>query len=144
MLGFRVIFIPSAVFYHMESYTLGSRMLLQVPHKLYLVLTGMFAYIISLYDNPLWLTASTSAYMVALALMLMYSIIMRTKFLVWVIIKTLSLNMKMLDVLLHRRTRIIGMRKFSINKVLRYTKSINKYISFAHALANIAFKKDIF
>jgi hypothetical protein len=82
--------------------------------------------------------------MVALALMLMFSIIMRTKFLVWVIIKTLSLNMKMLDVLLHRRIRIIGMRKFSINKVLRYTKSINKYISFAHALANIAFKKDIF
>jgi GT2 family glycosyltransferase len=136
MLGFRVIFIPSAVFYHMESYTLGGRRLLQVPHKLYLVLTGMFAYIISLYDNPLWLTASTFAYMAALALMLMYSIIMRIKFLAWVIIKTLSLNIKMLDVLLRRRSRTIGMKKISNSKVLKYIKSINKYISFANILAN--------
>lgn len=33
--GFHVIFVPSAVLYHMESYTLGGRGLLQVLHKLF-------------------------------------------------------------------------------------------------------------
>jgi len=134
MLGFRVVFIPSAVFYHMESYTLGGRTLLQVPYKLYLVLTGMFIYIISLYDNLLWLTESLFAYVAALASMLAYGMIKRAKFLVWVVIKTIRLNIKIWNVLLYRRSRIIGIKKFNVRKVLNYTRLINKYINFAQAI----------
>jgi len=136
LLGFRVIFAPSAVFYHMESYTLGGRAILQVPHKLYLVLTGIFIYIISLYDEPLWLMKSTFLYIAVLALTLMYSVIKRAKILAWINIKTLNLNMKMWNILLYRRSRIIGMKKANVKEVLLYINSINKYLKLVDLLSH--------
>ena len=136
LLGFRVIFAPSAVLYHMESYTLGGRALLQVPHKLYLVLTGIFIYIISLYDKSLWLMKSTLAYITVLTSIFMYSAIKRAKILAWIGIKTINLNLKMWNVLLCRRSRIIGMKKMNVKEVFLYINSINKYLKFADLLSN--------
>jgi len=126
LLGYRVILIPSAVMYHMESYTLGGRSVL-TPRKLYLVLNGIFIYMLSLYDVA-QLLEGLIIYILTLMSILFLSTLRRMKILAWVAVKTVRINMKMKKHILNRRGRIMKIRKRNLSEVFNYFKAINKYI----------------
>jgi len=135
LLGYRIVFAPSAILYHMESYTLGERSIL-VPHKLYMILTGLFVYMLSLYD-PLWLLKSLIVYVLTILSILILSITKRMKTLVWVIIKTMNLNIRMKKAILIRRSRIMKIKKANLSEIFLYLKTADRYVKLSKLLASL-------
>lgn len=126
LLGYRIIFVPSAVFYHLVSYTLGGRNVF-IPHKLYLNLTGLFIYALSFYDS-MQLLKYLIIYGFVLLLFLILSMLKQMNSLVWIIIKTVKLNIKIKDAILARRSKLMKIKQVNIRDIFTYLKTINMYI----------------
>ena len=138
LLGYRVIFAPSAIFYHMVSRTLGGRSM-YIPHKLYLILSGLSICALSFYE-PKRLVSYFAIYMFVLFSFLLLSIIKQRKELVWVIIKTIMLNIKMKRAILYRRSRLMRIKKLNLYDIIIYLKGSRKYINIPKMIINVLFR----
>lgn len=81
-----------------------------------------------------------TTYVATLVSILAYSMVKRMKTLVWVVIKTLILNVKTPKNLLFRRSRIMAIKKININEVFSYINLVNRYLKLVNVLTN--FVKD--
>jgi len=126
LLGHHIIFIPSAVLYHIQGHTLGGRSLL-IPHKLFLILNGFYIYSLSLYD-ALYFIQHSLVYMLTLITIMTLSVFREEKNLVWVIIKTLMTNIKVGRIVKIRRRRIQTLQKVSLKGVFSYLRKVQKYV----------------
>ena len=135
MLGYRVIFIPSAILYHKEGYTLGGRSTILVPHKLYLILAGIYICMISLY-GPSLLIKSLVTYLLPEILILIRSFFKREKVLVWAVMKSLQLNIRMTKVLKLRRSKVMRIINIQLNEIISYLKYKDKYLSYPKLFAS--------
>jgi len=141
LLGYRVIFAPSAVLYHMESYTLGGRSGL-VPRKLYPSLTGLFICMLSLYDAKALLKGHI-LYVIAWVFLALMSIFIKNKYICLVLVKTWHFNLKAFNVLLNRRSRIFSIEKESLDKIILYLDRKNRYVELPRLIC-IFVKRNIF
>jgi len=134
LLGHHIIFIPSAVLYHIQGHTLGGRSLL-IPHKLFLILNGFYIYSLSLYD-ALHFIQHSLVYMLALITIMTLSVFRGEKDLVWVIIKTLSTNSKIKRMVLIRRSRILTLQTVSLNEIFAYFRNIQRYVGIVKVISS--------
>jgi len=126
LLGYRMIFAPSAVLYHMESYTLGGRSFL-VPRKLYFSLTGLFIYMLSLY-NAKALVKGLVSYVIAWAFLTLISLFIKNKYICLVLVKTWHFNLKAYNAILNRRIRISIIKRETLDKIIEYLDRKGKYV----------------
>jgi len=134
LLGHHIIFIPSAVQYHIEGHTLGGRSTF-IPHKLFLILNGFFIYSLSFYD-VLHFIQYYFAYALALLMIMILSVFIREKNLVWVIIKTLITNSKIKRMVLVRRSKILTLQKVSLNEIFAYFRTVQRYVSIVKVISS--------
>lgn len=139
LLGYRVIFIPSSILYHMEGYTLGGRSL-YIPHKLYLIITGLYIQILSLY-NTSSLIQALLIYFGLLASLPLLSFLKGDKSLVHVFLASSSFIFKATDSIKKRRGVIMSLSKEKFSEVVEFLKCKNKYIDIMQYLASLFIRR---
>lgn len=132
--GHKTIFIPSAVLYHMESFTLGGGGVF-IPKKLYLILLGLLTLISSMY-NIKRLILALYCFITANIGLLFISLIKHDLLLSYAIIRAIKLYPKLLRISFVRRILIRQITTNPFEKILLFFKKwnlylhINKYVIF--------------
>jgi len=124
--GYKVVHIPTAILYHMESFTLGGRGIF-VPHKLFLILRGLLIYYFRHYE-PHLLILSLIIYKFVNFGILLLSIIKNSPELVYAIIRSFLFFIKF-DIRHAKkyRTFIYVKSKFSFSQVRSQLHKYNVY-----------------
>jgi len=134
MLGRKVIFIPSAVFYHMEGFTLGKNLL--SARKLFTLSYGLFVKYFTLYDVK-HLIPIIFMYVLFIFHIIALAFLKRSKEMCYTMISTLRTNLKIMNKIKIRRSRINTLKMFNFNHVLNYSKAIKMYFCLSNHISII-------
>jgi len=131
--GYKVVHIPTAILYHMESFTLGGRGIF-VPHKLFLILRGLLIYYFRHYDAHL-LPLSLFIYMTIKFVLLLLSIAEKSPELVHAVIHAILFFLKFdIKHVKKHRTFIYVKSKFSFSQVKSQLHKYDVYKSLTHSI----------
>jgi len=132
MLGRKIIFIPSAIFYHMEGFTLGKDLF--SARKLFTLSYGLFVKYLALYDVK-HLIPVIYMYVLFIFCIIVLAFVKRSKEMCYTMISTLVTNFKIMKKIKIRRSGISTLKMFDFDYVVNYSKIIKMYFCLSNHIS---------